>query len=83
VGGFVLYYLEKHQDAADQFHHASLVDPDDVEPVLWRYLVRFFLNEEERREGGREGGRVERRMLRGVSLCPPALNAPSSFFSPT
>lgn len=40
--GFVLYYLEKHQDAADQFHHATLVDPDDVEPVLWRYLVIFF-----------------------------------------
>lgn len=36
--GFALYYLGRYREAAEQFCVSSQVDPDDVEPYLWRCM---------------------------------------------
>ena len=37
--GFVLFYLNRIKEAADQFAWCTSLDPDDCEPFLWRCLV--------------------------------------------
>lgn len=36
--GFVLFYLNRFKEAADQFAWCTSLDPDDCEPFLWRCL---------------------------------------------
>lgn len=38
--GFALYYLGRFKEAQEQFMASAAVDEDDVEPILWRFLVR-------------------------------------------
>jgi len=55
--GFILFYLNRIKEAADQFAWCTSLDPDDCEPFLWRCLV----------SGGEERGE---RVLSGLSdLC--------------
>jgi hypothetical protein len=37
----VLYHLNRLQEAREQFEASCSVDEDDVEPWLWRFLVRW------------------------------------------
>jgi hypothetical protein len=55
--GFALYYAGRFQEAREHFAANALVDSDDVEPVIWKFVVRQKLTERSRRGRPAPGAR--------------------------